>query len=127
MKSKAIALAVVWGLSTAACVKNNAETSTSFVPRTSTEIAMEVQNQTFYPATIYAFRGGSRFRLGIVESEQSEDFQFSWAQSDLQVQIDFLAVGCIFTDRMPVMVGDEILLIIQPQDYRKASQDFCRR
>ena len=43
----------------------------------------------------------------------------------LVLLIDFFANGCILTDQMPVDRGDDLLLILQPQDYRKASQALC--
>ncbi len=90
------------------------------------EISVEVQNQNFYAATVYAYRLGSRTRLGVVESHGTRSFEFAWTTGDLRFLVDFLANGCILTDQLPVDRGDDLLLILQPQDYRKASQALCR-
>ncbi len=90
------------------------------------EISVEVQNLNFYEATVYAYRLGSRTRLGVVESHSTKSFEFAWTSGDLRFLIDFLANGCILTDQLPVAQGDDLLLILEPQDYRKASQAVCR-
>ncbi len=90
------------------------------------EVSVEVQNQNFYQATVYAYRAGNRTRLGVVESQGTRSFEFMWITGDLRFMIDFFANGCIITEPMPVDRGDDLLLILQPQDYRKASQDLCR-
>ncbi len=90
------------------------------------EISVEVQNQNFYGATVYAYRLGSRTRLGVVESHSTRSFEFVWTTGDLRFLVDFLANGCILTDQLPVAQGDDLLLILEPQDYRKASQAVCR-
>lgn len=90
------------------------------------EISVEVQNQNFYQATVYAYRPGNRTRLGVVESQSTRLFEFVWITGDLRFLVDFLANGCILTEPLPVDRGDDLLLILQPQDYRKASQAVCR-
>ena len=91
------------------------------------EISVEVQNQNFYEATVYAYRAGSRRRLGVVESHGTRAFEFMWTTGDLRFLVDFLANGCLLTQRMTVNRGDDLLLILEPQDYRKSSQALCRR
>ena len=88
-------------------------------------ISVEVENQNYYEATIYAYRPGGRFRLGVVSTSRTEAFDFVWPDGDLRFLIDFLAVGCLLTESMPVVQGDELLLTIQPQDFRKASRAIC--
>ena len=90
------------------------------------EVSVEVQNQNFYDATIYAYRLSSRTRLGVVESHSTRSFEFRWITGDLRFLVDFFANGCILTDQLPVDRGDDLLLILEPQDYRKASQAACR-
>ena len=90
------------------------------------EISVEIQNQNFYEATIYAYRRGSRTRLGMVESHSTKSFDFVWTTGDLRFLVDFLANGCILTDQLNVTRGDLLLLVLEPQDYRKASQAVCR-
>ncbi len=90
------------------------------------EISVDVENQSFYEATIYAYRRGSRTRLGMVESHSTKSFDFVWTTGDLRFLVDFLANGCILTDQLNVTRGDLLLLVLEPQDYRKASQAVCR-
>ena len=90
------------------------------------EISVEIQNQNFYGATVYAYLRGSRTRLGMVESHSTKSFEFLWTTGDLRFLVDFLANGCILTDQLNVNQGDLLLLVLEPQDYRKASQAVCR-
>ena len=90
------------------------------------EISVEVQNQNFYGVTVYAYRAGSRTRLGVVESQSTRSFDFVWITGDLRFLVDFLANGCVLTQPLAVDQGDDLLLILEPQDYRKASQALCR-
>jgi len=90
------------------------------------EISVEVQNQNFYQATVYAYGAGNRTRLGVVESQGTRSFEFVWITGDLRFLVDFFANGCILTESLPVDRGDDLLLILQPRDYRKASQAVCR-
>ena len=108
-----------------ACAGSGTPTSSIRPANDREEISVEVQNQNFYQATIYAYRLNSRTRLGVVESHSTRSFEFRWITGDLRFLIDFFANGCILTDQMPVDRGDDLLLILQPQDYRKASQALC--
>ncbi len=89
-------------------------------------ISVEVRNENFYEATVYTYRAGSRTRLGVVESNSTRSFEFRWVTGDLRFLIDFFANGCLLTPSMPVDRGDDLLLILQAQDYRKSSQALCR-
>ncbi len=90
------------------------------------EISVDVENQSFYEATVYAYRSGYRKRLGLVQSLSSESFEFVWTMGELRFLVDFLANGCILTDPMTVDLGDYLLLTLEPQDFRKALQEVCR-
>ncbi len=120
---------VFWVFAAFACAGGSGTgTPTSSVrPAGNEEVSVEVQNQNFYEATVYAYRLGSRTRLGVVESHSTRSFEFAWTSGDLRFLIDFLANGCILTDQLPVDRGDDLLLILEPQDYRKASQAVCQR
>ncbi|MCH8936953.1 MAG: hypothetical protein IIB90_14620, partial [Gemmatimonadetes bacterium] len=78
------------------------------------EISVEVQNQNFYQATVYAYRAGSRTRLGVVESQGTRSFEFVWITGDLRFLVDFFANGCILTEPLAVDRGDDLLLILEP-------------
>jgi hypothetical protein len=87
------------------------------IPRA--ETALKVENQNFLDATVYLFRGGSRFRIGVV-SGLSTTILYLRPQdvpttSELQFLIDFVG-----SDRTPVsesitvQPGDVIELTIPP-------------
>ena len=120
---------VFWAFATFACAGGSGTGAPMSSVRPADEreeISVEVQNQNFYQATVYAYRAGSRKRLGVVESQRTRSFEFVWITGDLRFLIDFFANGCILTDPLPVDRGDDLLLILEPQDYRKASQALCR-
>jgi hypothetical protein len=77
-------------------------------------ISLEVDNQNFYDATIYAVRPGLRQRVGYVTGEGKDTFTFRWPDGDLQVEIDLLAVGSYYTQVMDVQQGDELQLTVLP-------------
>ncbi len=90
------------------------------------EVSVEVRNENFYEATVYTYRAGSRTRLGVVESNSTRSFEFRWITGDLRFLVDFFANGCLLTPTMSVDRGDDLLLILEAQDYRKSSQALCR-
>ena len=100
--------------------------TSSVRPMEEEKVSVEVQNQNFYQATVYAYRAGNRARLGVVESQSTRSFEFVWITGDLRFLIDFFANGCVLTDPLAVDRGDDLLLILEPQDYRRASQALCR-
>ena len=91
------------------------------------DVSVEVRNENFYDATVYAYRLSSRTRLGVVESHSTRSFEFRWITGDLRFLVDFFANGCLLTPSMSVDRGDDLLLILEAQDYRKSSQALCRR
>ena len=119
---------VFWVFAAFACAGGSGTgvPTSSVRPMEKEKVSVEVQNQNFYQATVYAYRAGNRARLGVVESQSTRSFEFMWITGDLRFLIDFFANGCILTDPLPVDRGDELLLILEPQDYRKASQALCR-
>jgi hypothetical protein len=86
---------------------------------------LEVRNDNFYPATIYAYRDGYRRRIGEVAANETKTFLFHWSGTDLRFQIRFLAVGCIFSERLPVTRGDDLQLIVEASDHHRASRALC--
>jgi hypothetical protein len=87
------------------------------IPRA--ETALKVENQNFLDATVYLFRGGSRFRIGVVPGLSTTILylrpQDVPTTSELQFLIDFVG-----SDRTPVsesitvQPGDVIELTIPP-------------
>jgi hypothetical protein len=103
-----------------------ASTSTIRSANARPEISVEVENQNFYEATVYAYRSGYRTRLGVVQSQSTRSFEFGWLMGELRFLVDFLANGCILTEPMFVDRDDDLMLVLEPQDYRKALQQVCR-
>lgn len=60
------------------------------------EISIEVHNDNFHDATVYAVRGGIRLRLGFVSGFNSGTFKFRWPEGDLRMEIKFLAGGAYY-------------------------------
>ena len=110
-----------------ACAARSSSTSFDDTQTGRSSVTVEVRNQNFYPATIYAYRSGTRRRLGEVEAHQTTSFSFEWSLVDIRFLIDFLAAGCIFSDRLTVGDDDNLLLVIEPADNRRARRDVCRR
>ena len=120
---------VFWMFAVFACAGGSGTGAPASSPRLADEkeeVSVEVQNQNFYQATVYAYRAGNRARLGVVESQSTRSFEFVWITGGLRFLIDFFANGCVLTESVSVNRGEEVLLILEPQDYRRASQAVCR-
>jgi len=89
-------------------------------------LTVEVRNQNFNSATVYAYRGGFRSRLGIVEAADTKTFTFKWPTYDVRFLINFLAQGCVITESLSVDPGDDLLLIIRVVDDEGANRSRCR-
>lgn len=85
------------------------------VPR---EITLQVDNQNFHDATLYAIRGGERRRIGNVSGLKTGQFSFVWTDLDLRVEIHLLSVGSYFTSPIMIEPGDEVKLTVQPNLHR---------
>ena len=77
-------------------------------------VSLEVDNQNFYDATIYAVRPGLRQRVGYVTGEQKSTFSFRWPDGDLRLEIDLLSVGSYYTQVMDVQQVDELQPTVLP-------------
>jgi hypothetical protein len=89
-------------------------------------LTVEVQNQNYNAATVYAYRAGFRKRLGLVEAANTETFAFRWPTYSIRFLINFLAQGCVITEQMTVDPGDDFLLVLRVIDDEGASQSRCR-
>lgn len=85
------------------------------------EIRIEVRNDNFHDATVYAIRLGLRQRLGWVVGFGKDTFKFRWPTGDLRLEIDLLANGRYYTQVMDVSEDDELQLIILPYLHRLPS------
>ncbi len=122
--SRLFSVAVVGGaVLAAACAGNAQEIRQS--PEGRQDFSIEITNQNFYQATVYAYRQGYRKRLGTVESIRTRSYSFNWPYTDIRFQIDFLAVGCMIGQSLSVVEGDQFVLIIEPSDDRRASRSRC--
>ncbi len=90
-------------------------------------LSVEVRNQNVNSVTVYAYRGGFRDRLGIVEAADTKSFAFTWPTYDVRFMINFLAQGCVITESLSVNPGDDLLVIIQVFDHDGANGSRCRR
>jgi len=83
-------------------------------------LTLQVENQNFYDATVYArSRGGERQRLGVVMGNNRATFTFRWLHDELSLIIQLLAGGSTVTDRILVSPGDSLNLIITPDLHLK--------
>ncbi len=78
------------------------------------EISLQVQNDNFNDATVYAVRPGLRQRVGWVSGLGKDSFSFRWPMGELRVEIDLFAAGRYYTEVVEVGEGDELQLTIQP-------------
>ena len=77
------------------------------------DVRVLVDNQNFNQATIYAIWGaGGRVRLGIVNSQRSEEFVIPWRSADIKMEIRLLSAGTYETYRQAVAPGDYLELIL---------------
>jgi hypothetical protein len=77
-------------------------------------ISIEVRNDNFHDATVYAVRPGLRQRIGLVGGLGKAKFSFQWPEGDLRLEIDLLANGRYYTQVMDVREGDDLQLTILP-------------
>jgi hypothetical protein len=78
------------------------------------DFVIEVDNDNFHDATVYAVRSGFRLRIGWVSGNRTEKFKFRWPDGDLRIEIKLLAVGSYYSQIMSVDQGDELHLLILP-------------
>ncbi len=103
----------------AACSLGGGGADDEFAPEPAQEIMLEVRNQNFYDATLYAVSGSERVRIGYVGGHATETFSFRWTQLDLRIEVSLLSVGSFFTESMPVDRGDVLELVIEPDAHFK--------
>jgi hypothetical protein len=70
--------------------------------------SIEVRNDNFNQARIFARWNGDRRRLGEVGGNQSRTFNLDWRTQDLRLEVDFLAGGGFVSDRISVNPGDRL-------------------
>lgn len=87
-----------------------ATASNPFRPSEDTNtLQVEVRNQNFSDATVYALRAGQSIRLGVVSSQNFEVFSVRWPSSlPIRVQARFLGGLRCSTQEILVSDGDRI-------------------
>ena len=91
-------------------------------------ISLEVNNQSRNAVTIYVWSDTYQNRLGMVEALNRDTFNFRWNLAGrVYFLMDFLAQGCVLSEPIDVIDGDELILTVQPIDHRRASRPACRR
>ncbi|MEK9501846.1 hypothetical protein [Gaopeijia maritima] len=76
-------------------------------------IRVEVRNFNFADATLYAYRGAERMRLGVVTGKTDRDYQLAWpATQSMRVEINLLAGERCTTRTQNVSPGDVIYVQI---------------
>lgn len=88
-------------------------------PERGDELALEVENQNFYDATLYAISGSRRHRLGIVAGNGKGNFTFAWSGPQVRIEILLMSVGSYLTEPISVDRGDVLQLTIEPDLDRK--------
>ena len=87
-------------------------------------IRIEVDNQNFQDATLYALSSTGRRRLGRVTGKSQGEFTMDWNFSDpLRIHIDLLAAGSCTTRGLLVSPGEIVQLIVSS---RLDSDPDCR-
>ncbi len=86
---------------------------------------IEIRNQNFSGVNVYIYRDGFRHRIGTVDGITTRTLTFDWSYPDVRILLDFIGGGCIRTDTMGVVQGDDLLLIVQAGDHRRASRSLC--
>lgn len=95
----------------AACIGRK-ESALARFGRGTEAVTVEVENQNFYDATIYAIGDGSRSRLGTVVGNTRQKFRLPWVPRDVRFEIRLQAGGTFTTHSLPVNPGDQLHLTV---------------
>ncbi len=123
MMQRSIAVASL--LVAAACASGGQPTRATRTER-GYDYTLEVRNQNFNAVTVYLYRLGSRDRMGVVEGNTTQTYSFDSPFTEVRILMSFLAGGCVLTEELPLVEGDDLLLIVGAGDDRRASRDACR-
>ena len=78
------------------------------------ELTLNVKNQNYYDATLYALYQSRRQQIGTVNGMSERAFSLDWGHPDIRIEIYLLSVGSHFTEPMFIEDGDELELVIDP-------------
>ncbi len=86
-------------------------------------VPVEVENQNFYDATIYAIANGARVRIGQVGGNRSAILAAPFpATGQLGFEIRLLAIGAFTSHSVQVAPGDTVHLIVPADLHRYQGQ-----
>jgi len=84
-------------------------------PETGLPIVIEIQNNNFQDATVYAIREGERQRLGIVVGKTDDAYAIPWRPNfALRLEVRFLGGGACATREILMEPGQRYVLDLQP-------------
>lgn len=78
-------------------------------------ITLEVFNDNYNDARIFARWNGERQRLGFVTGNSSERFEMSGRVGTLRLEVDFVAGGSFLSDPVQVGPGESLTFRIPPR------------
>lgn len=107
-----LALAILLMIPT--CAGRGPESQSRIEALDQSSLRVEVDNQHFSGATIYAVEGRLRVRLGSVTGKESKIFTFRWPMERLRIQIHFTGGQSFTSDELSVYPGvdDNLFLTI---------------
>jgi hypothetical protein len=86
-------------------------------------ITIEVVNNNFYDANIYAqYEGQNRNRLGMVFGHGTGTFHVRWHQSDLRMVMSLVGGGTATSNSLVVSPGDVVRLELMPDLHLRTSR-----
>jgi hypothetical protein len=124
MTWRSIAVTTVLALN-AACASGGQATRENPAVR-GYDYTLEVRNQNFNAVTVYLYRLGARERMGVVEGNSTQTYNFDYPATEVRILMSFLAGGCVLTEELPLVEGDDLLLIVRSGDDRRATRAACR-
>jgi len=107
-------VAALLGLSSGCALVPRGERPPPGARSESEPVMLEVTNQNFHDARIYAIWDGFRERAGLVNGNTTQTLRLQSRDGQLRVEVDFVAGGGYITDAIQVWRGETIRLIIPP-------------
>lgn len=102
-----------WAVVMAACAAGACASGP--VPDSGPPVVIEVQNNNFQDATVYAVRDGERQRLGVVIGKTDDAFTIPWRPGMVvRLEVRFLGGGACVTPDYGMDPGQRFVLDLQP-------------
>jgi hypothetical protein len=104
-------------LAASSCRSLGTQPPSGFGPaeRQGNQFVLQVENQNFADARLYARWNGDRRRIGVVRGNQTEHFTLNWDSRQLRVEVDLLAGGSLVSPGILVSRGDTVVFQIPPR------------